>query len=225
MNLRRWVCLFLCLALLCVPVGAKPEEKYVALTFDDGPSGKITRQLLEGLETRGVTATFLLCGYRIREFPQTAQEIHQRGHEIGIHGYSHKNMAEMSKKQILQELRDTKALLPSGCRPVFMRPPGGAVTPEVKAAAKEEDLAILNWSVDPRDWATRDASAVVQAVVTDVADGDVVLMHDLTDSSVEAALSIVDALLARGFRFVTASELAALRNTVPKPGLVYTRFR
>ena len=170
-------------------------------------------------------ATFLLCGYRIKEDGETAQQIFKAGHEIGLHGYSHKSMGKMSKEEIAGELRQTAKLLPEGCEPVFFRAPGGQVTPSVKAAAKEAGLSILNWSVDPRDWATRDATAVVQAVVTDVADGDVILLHDMCGSSVEAALAIVDALLQRGFQFVTASELAELRDTNPQPGLVYTRFR
>ncbi len=223
--MRRWIGIFLCAVLLCMPVRAKPEPKYVALTFDDGPSGRFTRQLLDGLEQRGVKATFLLCGYRVKEDAKTTRRIFEAGHEIGLHGYSHKSMGNMSKKDIAEELRQTLALLPEGCEPVFFRAPGGQVTPAVKAAAKEAELSILNWSVDPRDWAIRDATEVVQAVVTDVADGDVILLHDMCGSSVEAALSIVDALLQRGFQFVTASELAALRNTVPQPGLVYTRFR
>ena len=223
--MRRWIGIFLCIVLLCVPVRAKPEPKYVALTFDDGPSGRFTRQLLDGLEQRGVKATFLLCGYRVKEDPVTTRRIFESGHEIGLHGYSHKSMGNMSKKDIAEELRQTLDLLPEGCEPVFFRAPGGQVTAAVKAAAKETGLSILNWSVDPRDWATRDATAVVQAVVTDVADGDVILLHDMCGSSVDAALSIVDALLQRGFQFVTASELAALRNTLPQPGLVYTRFR
>ena len=223
--MRRWLVIFLCIVLLCVPVRAKPEPKYVALTFDDGPSGRFTRQLLDGLEQRGVKATFLLCGYRVKEDAETTRQIFESGHEIGLHGYSHKSMGDMSKKEIAQELRKTMDLLPEGCKPVFFRAPGGQVTSAVKAAAKDAGLSILNWSVDPRDWATRDATAVVQAVVTDVADGDVVLLHDMRGSSVEAALAIVDSLLQRGFQFVTASELAALRNTLPQPGLVYTRFR
>lgn len=223
--MRRWILLFLCLVILCAPVRAKPEPKYIALTFDDGPSGKYTRQLLEGLEQRGVKATFLLCGYRIEADPDMTRRIYESGHEIGLHGYSHKSMGKMSQTQVAEELENTLALLPDGCQPVFFRAPGGQVTPAVKGAAKEKGLAILNWSVDPRDWATRDATAVVQAVVTDVADGDVILLHDMCGSSVEAALSIVDALLEREFQFVTASELASFRNTIPQPGLVYTRFR
>ena len=124
MCLRWWIGFILCMILLCIPVEAKPESQYVALTFDDGPSGKYTQQLLEGLEQRGVKATFLLCGYRLREYPQIARQIFDSGHEIGLHGYSHKNMAEMSRKEVLRELQDTKALLPEGCQPVFMRPPG-----------------------------------------------------------------------------------------------------
>lgn len=225
MCLRRWIILFLCLILFCVPVKAKPEPKYIALTFDDGPSGKYTRQLLEGLEQRGVKATFLLCGYRMKEDPQTTQQIFALGHEIGLHGYSHKSMANMSEAQISKELQDCLDLLPDGCDPAFMRPPGGATTSAVKRAAKEKGLSILHWSVDPRDWSVKNASAVEQAVVSDVADGDVILLHDMCSSSVEAALSIVDALMQRGFQFVTASELAAIRDTELLPGVIYGRFR
>ena len=147
--MRRWIGIFLCIVLLCMPVKAKPEPKYVALTFDDGPSGRYTRQLLEGLEQRGVKATFLLCGYRVQEDAETTKRIFNAGHEIGLHGYSHKSMGNMSKKDIAEELRQTMDLLPEGCEPVFFRAPGGQVTPAVKAAAKEAGLSILNWSVDP----------------------------------------------------------------------------
>lgn len=223
--MRRWIILFLCLILFCVPVKAKPEPKYIALTFDDGPSGKYTRQLLEGLEQRGVKATFLLCGYRMKEDPQTTKKIFSLGHEIGLHGYSHKSMAKMSESEISRELQDCIDLLPDGCDPAFMRPPGGATTDAVKRAAKEKELSILHWSVDPKDWSVKNASAVEQAVVSDVADGDVILLHDMCGSSVEAALSIVDVLMQRGFQFVTASELAQIRNTRLLPGVIYGRFR
>lgn len=223
--MRRWIGFILCVSLLCIPVRAEPGPRYVALTFDDGPSGRFTQRLLRGLEEREVRATFLLCGYRLKEDPGTARQICDGGHEIGLHGYSHKNMAAMSERAVAKELEDTLALLPEGCQPVFFRPPGGKLTQAVKNAAKQAGLAILNWSVDPRDWATHDAAAVTQAVTGDVGDGDVILLHDMCESSVEAALAIVDVLLSRGYRFVTASELAALRDTPPQPGTVYTRFR
>ena len=91
--------------------------------------------------------------------------------------------------------------------------------------AEAKLLSILNWSVDPRDWATRDAWAVERSVLDQVTDGDIVLLHDMSDSSVEAALAIVRQLKERGFRFVTVSELAARKGIQLRPGAVYRRFR
>ena len=130
----------------------------------------------------------------------------------------------MTVQEVSRELADTAALLPKGCKPVFLRPPGGSIGPSVTQAAAQAGLAVLNWSVDPKDWATRDASVVQAAVVEQVRDGDVILLHDMSDSSVDAALSIVDDLQARGFRFVTASQLAAGLGVTPKAGTVYCRF-
>ena len=220
---RIFVC-FLCLVLLIPPVFAAPAEKYVALTFDDGPSGRFTRRLLEGLAERDVKATFLLCGYRIRENPALARRIFQEGHEIGLHGYSHDNMSKMTGAQVTRELRDTLALMPEGCKPAFFRPPGGNVSQDVLQSAKTLGIAVLGWSVDPRDWAVHDAGAVQAAVLGDVEDGDVILLHDLSDSSVDAALAIVDTLLEWGFQVVTASELARQRGVNPAPGVIYRRF-
>ena len=221
--MRRFLALMLILPFLIFPVRATPTA-YVALTFDDGPSGRFTRQLLAGLQERGVTATFLLCGYRIAQYPQLTEQIFQAGHEIGLHGYSHKSMAVMKPEELRSEIRRTQALLPEGCRPQFLRPPGGAVTKLVQQTARQAGLSILNWSVDPRDWATKDAAQVTQAVLCDVADGDVILLHDISDSSVDAAFSIIDTLLERGFQFVTASELAAFKGVKCVPGKVYTHF-
>ena len=221
--MRRILALILCLCFLPLPARAG-EEKYVALTFDDGPSGRYTRQLLEGLRERDAKATFLLCGYRIAQFPELTEQIFREGHEIGYHGYSHNSMKTMSRRDIARELEDTQALLPSQCSPAFLRPPGGLVSDAVTQVAKARQLAILSWSVDPRDWATRDALAVESSVLRTVRDGDIILLHDMSDSSVRAALTIVDQLKEQGFRFVTVSELAKLRDVAIRPGTLYTRF-
>ena len=222
--MRRILSLFLCLSLLIFPSARAAETKYVALTFDDGPSGRFTRRLLTGLEERQVQATFLLCGYRLKIYPELAKQICDAGHEIGLHGYSHKDMATLNKKQLHQEIETTRALLPDGCEVAFLRPPGGSGTPLLEKVAAQENLALLLWSVDPRDWAVHDAAAVEAAVVSQVQDGDVILLHDLSDSSVDAALAIIDRLHRDGFRFVTVSQLAALRGVAPQSGKVYTCF-
>ena len=222
--MRRFLSIFLCLSLLSIPSARAQEGKYVALTFDDGPSGRFTRRLLAGLEQRQVQATFLLCGYRLEIYPELAQQIFDAGHEIGLHGYSHKDMATLSRKQLEQEIEDTRKLLPKGCRATFLRPPGGSGTPLLEQVAARENLALLLWSVDPRDWAVHDAAAVEAAVVNQVRSGDIILLHDLSDSSVDAALSIIDRLHEDGFQFVTVSQLAALRGVTPQPGKIYTNF-
>lgn len=223
--MRRFLALFLIFCLLCPSVQAAQNEKYIALTFDDGPSGRFTRRLLEGLEAREVKVTFLLCGYRMKDYPGMAQAIFDQGHEIGLHGYSHSDMGKMSYWQAAKEIADTTALLPAGCKPVFLRPPGGSSAPAAAQAARDAGLALLNWSVDPRDWANHDAAAVETAVLESVQDGDVILLHDMCDCSVDAALAIIDRLQQQGFRFVTVSELARIKSVTPQPGILYTCFR
>ena len=222
--MRRILSVLLILPFLVVPVRADYGSRYVALTFDDGPSGKYTRALLDGLYDRGAKATFLLCGYRIKDYPEITQRIFDEGHEIGYHGYSHDSMKTMSRRGIAQELLDTQALLPEGCRPVFLRPPGGFSSDAVQQVAKARGLAILHWSVDPHDWEIHNEQAIEKAVLEQIHDGDIILLHDMTTASVEAALGIVDALLKQDYEFVTVSELARLRGQRPKAGTVYKKF-
>ena len=223
-SVRRFFTAVLCLLLILLPARAAGAEKYVALTFDDGPSGRFTRTLLKGLRERDVQATFFLCGYRIEQYPELTEQIFQEGHEIGCHGYSHGDMRSMSRREVAQELGKMRALLPEGCRVTFLRPPGGGSSDAVEQVAEVQNMSILSWSVDPRDWATRDTWAVEREVIRKVKDGDVILLHDMTDSSVRAALHIVDDLQGRGFTFVTASRLAQLRGIRLRPGEVYTAF-
>lgn len=213
------------LALLIVPVSAREQTKYVALTFDDGPSGRFTRELLEGLEERNVRATFFLCGYRLESYGELAREIRRQGHEIGLHGYSHDSMADMSAGELNRELNDTLALLPEGCVVNLMRPPGGQANGIVSDTAREMNLSIISWSVDPKDWATNDTSVIYRRLLEQTEDGDVILLHDMSDSSVEAALELVDELKAQGYRFLTVSQLALLRLEQLKPGESYDAFQ
>lgn len=216
--------LTLVLLILCLSPKAAAAEKYAALTFDDGPSGSYTRQLLEGLEERNAKATFFLCGYRLEQYPELAQQIQMAGHEIGLHGFSHKDMQKMSRRAIAQELIDTQALLPQGCHVRFLRPPGGTISDAVQQVAKARGLAIALWSVDPRDWAIRDAAAIGDHVIRKTSDGDVVVLHDLSKTSVNAALQVIDRLQAEGFRFVTLSELARLHEVRIRAGTIYRAF-
>lgn len=223
--MKRLITLILCFAFLCFPVQAAESEKLVALTFDDGPSGRFTRRLLEGLEERNAKATFLLCGYRMEQYPELTERIFREGHEIGLHGYSHKSMQNMCRSDVKQEIEKAMALVPADCQVSFLRSPGGFCGECVQPVAAEMGLSVLSWSVDPKDWANHDAQAIEKEVISHVRDGDVILLHDMSDSSVEAAFVIIDELQEQGFRFVTVSELAKARNIVLIPGQKYTRFQ
>lgn len=221
--MRKLFSLFLALSLFSLPAKAA-QTKYVALTFDDGPSGRFTRALLEGLEERDVTATFFLCGYRLETYGDLACSIRAGGHEIGLHGYSHDPMADLSAAAITSELQQTKDLLPKNCLVNLLRTPGGQQTDAVCQAARDAGVAIVHWSLDPKDWATRNAALIEQRVLSEIRDGDVILMHDMTDSSVQAALSLVDQLKSRGYQFLTVSQLAMLRLTHLESGQRYGSF-
>ena len=222
--MRRFLCFLLCLSLGALPARAAERPKYAALTFDDGPSGRYTRRLLEGLAERNAKATFFLCGYRLEEMPSLGAQIAAEGHEIGLHGYSHKNMRALSRRAIAGELADTRALLPESSDPVWLRPPGGCCSDAVRQVAEVTGLSILSWSLDPKDWAIQDSAAITRHILKNIRDGDVVLLHDMSDSSVDAALAVIDALQPQGWEFVTVSRLAQLRRVYPEKGRTYANF-
>ena len=165
---KKWTGAFLSLALLWTLTGScrGAETKYLALTFDDGPSGQFTERLLEGLSRRGAKATFFLCGYRVEIFPELPEKILAGGHEIGLHGYSHDPMDQMSEAVLERELDRTAEILyeATGRRFSLLRPPGGCSTDRVQEAARDRNLSLIFWSVDPRDWATEDRAAIASRV-------------------------------------------------------------
>ena len=222
--MRRLICAVICASFFIMPVSGAEHTKYAALTFDDGPSGRFTQALLDGLSQRQVKATFFLCGYRVKQFPQIAKRILEEGHEVGCHGYSHKPMNSMSRRDMVQEITTTQSLLPEGAQVRLLRPPGGCCSDSVTQVSKARQMPIVLWSVDPRDWATDDVSSIEKAVLNKVSDGDVILLHDMSESSVNAALDIVDDLLSRGYRFATVSELAAMRSIRIVPGKTFCSF-
>lgn len=222
--MKRCIAVILCLTFLRLPVSATENEKMAALTFDDGPSGRFTQRLLEGLEQRNVKATFLLCGYRMEQYPKLTQQIFELGHEIGLHGYSHKTLQHTCREGALREIKKSMEFVPEGCHITFFRSPGGLCSKDVVEVAKEQGLSILHWSVDPKDWAIHEASTITNSVVSKIKDGDVILLHDMSDSSIDAAFAIIDQLQTQGYRFVTASQLAAAKNIQLCPGREYRRF-
>ena len=206
---------------LCTVCGRSVSTKYVALTFDDGPSGSLSLKLLDELDKRGVKSTFFVCGYRIKSFPDVPQQVLDRGHELALHTSTHANLTKLSAKQIRKELQDTLDLLPEGANVTLMRPPGGNYNSKVRSVCADMGLSVILWSLDTRDWATDNADTVVQKIVNNVKDGDIILMHELKSMSVEAALQAIDILQAQGYVFVTVSQLAEIQGKTLVSGNVY----
>lgn len=218
------------LAVSCVP-GAKAgdtkeSQGCIALTFDDGPSGAITEKLLDGLAARNVKATFFLCGYRIEKFPEIAQRMAEEGHELGLHSNRHDYMQHMTKEEALDDLSECQSILTetTGVSARLFRPPGGLYSQDLLDASRELGLSIVFWSVDPHDWDKEKSSQVLPYLLSHASAGDIILMHDLTEHSVSAALSFIDTMYAKGYEFCTVSELAALSGETLSPGTYYNRF-
>lgn len=195
----------------------------VALTFDDGPRRATTEILLDGLAERGVQATFFLVGEMIPGQEDLVARMEQEGHQIGTHSYDHVYLTDLSSADFASQVTRTESLLTAitGRTSFPLRPPYGKVDGGVETNAHSP---LILWSVDPEDWKDKNADRIVEHVVTQTKDGDVILLHDIYPTSVEAALRIVDALHQKGFLFVTVDELSRQRHIELLPGNVYRKF-
>ena len=185
---------------------ASIEEKRVAITFDDGPNPDYTAELLEGLKERGVLATFFLLGTQIEKYPELVIRMYQDGHLIGNHSYQHVNLCNFTDEKAIEQVVKTNILIEelTGERPLFIRPPFGCFKTDLDY---ETTMIEVLWDVDPLDWNTSNTGVVVRRVLTCVEDGDIILLHDASQSSVDAALQIIDELQKDGYSFVTIDEL------------------
>lgn len=188
--------------------GSMAEKPKIAITFDDGPNAAYTPKLLDGLKERGVKATFFLIGQNIDKDnnSEIVKRMYDEGHLIGNHTYHHVEITKVSNDEAYQEIMMTNEAIMSitGEEVQFMRPPFGLWQKELEQ--KIHVLPVM-WSIDPLDWATENVDEVVNKVVTEAEENDIILLHDCYDSSVKAALRIIDLLEAEGYEFVTVDEL------------------
>ena len=180
--------------------------KYIALTFDDGPSRKYTPILLDGLKERGVHATFFLMGKNIEGEEDIVQRMSEEGHLIGNHSYEHIQLTKAGAKAVCEAVEHTQEQIEAitGKRPEYIRPPYGDWNEELE---EEIGMTPVLWSLDSLDWKLKDTGKIIHQVLKDVKDGDIILLHDIFPSSVEAALELIDILQKEGYVFVTADEL------------------
>ncbi len=223
-EIRRWMqALALTAVLMAYPVSALWESEEagaevkseasseippkVALTFDDGPSPEYTPLLLDGLRERNVKASFFVIGSNIEKEggEEIIRRIYEEGHLIGNHTWHHVDLSDLSTEDAWKELEMTDSLIKAitGEETALVRPPFG----EFPRSMEEPDKLYVKWTVDSRDWVTKDTQEIVRKVVTDTEENDIILMHDCYETSVEAALQIIDTLSERGYEFVTVDRL------------------
>ncbi|MCD8355706.1 MAG: polysaccharide deacetylase family protein [Clostridia bacterium] len=205
-------------------------DKYMAITFDDGPTGNEggrTERLLDELKERNVHATFFLCGYRVKDFHSMMDRYLAEGHEVGNHTMDHIRLDTETDDGGYAQVSSTNELIASytGKAPTLIRPTGGAYNDAVIASMKELGLPIILWNIDSLDWKYHDDADVIrQRIIDNARDGAIVLEHDLYETTVEGVLAAIDELQEQGYAFVTVSELAEIKGVTLEPGKVYTGF-
>lgn len=195
------------------------SKPMIALTFDDGPN-KTTIPILDTLKEYDGVATFFILGNRVSNNVDILKRMLEEGSEIGNHSYSHKELTKISSEKLTEQIINTQnALIDSiGIEPRFMRPTYGSYNDRVKS---EVEMPLILWSIDTLDWKSRNSRKVTDHVLANVKDGDIILMHDIYDSTVEAVRSLVPELIDRGYQLVTISELFEARGEILKDGQIY----
>ncbi len=194
------------------------EGPYIAMTFDDGPSEKLTAELLDILVQHHIHATFFVIGKNAAEHPEILQRAVREGHEIGNHSWSHPAFAKMSDEKVRAELQKTDDTIRAalGGRPVLMRPPYGSITARQKKWINEEfGYRTILWDVDPLDWKRPGPAVITRRIVNETRPGSIILSHDIHPGTVKAMPATFDELQAKGFKFLTVSELIAMGTPMP----------
>ena len=196
------------------------DPPVVALTFDDGPKPETTVRLLDALALREIPATFFLVGEFIPGNEALIKRMASEGHQIGVHSYSHIELTDLSRSDFDFEVTQTRSLIRSilGEGEYWLRPPYGILDDSVVNWA---DSPIILWSLDPEDWKDRDTQRIIDDVLSRVRDGDILLFHDIYDSSADAVIRITDALLDQGYCFTTVEQLLRSRNIPIENGRIY----
>lgn len=190
------------------------EKKLIALTFDDGPS-KYTERLVDELKKRDVKATFFILGENGVKRQDTLKTILDAGNEIGIHSYKHKVFTKLKDDEILEQISDTKAVIydATNTSPSLMRVPYGSVNSRVSNLLKNENLENVLWTVDSKDWKFKNTKKIYNYTIKNIKGNDIILMHDIFKTSVEAALQIVDKLQSECYEFVSVSEFEKIKES------------
>ncbi|WP_127088164.1 polysaccharide deacetylase family protein [Aquabacter cavernae] len=188
------------------------DSPYVAITFDDGPNPETTPKLLKMLADRNIKATFFVLGSRAVASPEILRAMVAAGHEVANHSWNHPQLTKLTVAAVDKQIEDTNAAIfeATGVKSAYLRPPYGSMNGTLQQHIIDKyQMSFIYWSVDPLDWKNRDPNAIYDQIMRQVHPGSIILAHDIHPTTVAAMPRVLDALLAKGYKFMTVSELIA----------------
>jgi peptidoglycan/xylan/chitin deacetylase (PgdA/CDA1 family) len=196
-------------------VHGNQDLKEIALTFDDGPRPETTRPILDALAKRKIRATFFVVGSQVEKEPGLVRRMLNEGHEVGNHTYSHRRLDTLPLEEVRHELASTNRAFvkATGTHIHLFRPPGMRYTEDVLKVAQDMGYVTIHWNAAAQDYQRQDPAAIVRKVLKNTGQGSVVLLHLQPDTAV-ALPQILDELQAKGYRFVTVSQML---GRLPRP--------
>lgn len=199
------------------------NKKMIAITFDDGPT-EHTEAIVKCLEENNARATFFLWGERIDDEENAVRKALEIGCQVGNHTFTHGVLTQIPVEQMKKELEVTEEKIKgiSGENTLVMRPPEGRFDDTVAANVGKP---MILWEIDTRDWYHQDTEKTIKAVLDNVQDGDIILMHDSYESTKNASLTLIPQLRKDGYELLTVSELAEIRGYELENGVAYRHFR
>lgn len=191
-----------------------PDKPMIALTFDDGP-GRYSRDFADLLTRYGARATFFVLGSNVKNFADDLKYVYEQGNEIASHTMNHKNLNLLSSDDIRKEIEDAEESIYDaiGAYPTLIRTPFGNANSKVMDII---DGPMIKWSVDTLDWKTRNAQSVKEEIIEGAGDGEIILLHEIYQSSLDGLEMALKELSKEDYQFVTVSELMQYRGVTPQ---------
>lgn len=196
------------------------EGPFIAITFDDGPHGVQTPRLLKMLRERGIRATFFVVGSCVAENPEIAKQIVKEGHEIANHSWSHPNLGKMGNDNVRDQVERTHNVVrqESETAMTLFRPPYGSFSLQQRAWARATwGYQTILWDVDSLDWKHRSPAKTESIIMASTKPGSIILCHDIHKTTIDAMPGTLDKLIAKGFKFVTVSDLLKMHKEPAAP--------
>jgi len=185
---------------------ADPTKKMIALTFDDGPNTPNTQRIVEILKANNAVATFFELGYRMEQNSSKMEMIINNDNQIGNHSFNHKIYTKITTAEMMDQIDSTNALMKQivNLTASVVRPPNGSMNDSVR---QNIGYPMILWNVDSKDWESRNKDAIVKAVLSNLDDGDIIVMHDIYSSTADAIEVLVPELIKQGYQLVTIQEM------------------